>query len=180
MARSGQPFVRNRSAKASSCNDGGCLIRALSPDSVWRTAMADLMTALPLRCAVSSATASWGSGFSRYHRAGLRMLVPRIGSGNCEVRSPRIRLVKSEPVHVEEHAHRRRLQKAGASEEAPRPAVETARGIVVNLGIPRPTIKPAVADSATGLLRPHPAIANTPRTLFHSLGRWSIAAVDPG
>ena len=53
-------------------------------------------------------------------------------------------VVQIEPVFVEERAHRQPLQKAGASEEAPRPAVESARGVAVNPGTPEPAIKPAV------------------------------------
>ena len=57
-------------------------------------------------------------------------------------------VVQIEPVYVEERAHRQPLQKAGASEEAPRPAVETARGVAVNPGAPEPAIKPAVCGGS--------------------------------
>jgi hypothetical protein len=48
--------------------------------------------------------------------------------GGCLERS----VVEIEPVYVDEGAHQFPPKKAGASEEAPRPAVETARGVANN------------------------------------------------
>ena len=48
-------------------------------------------------------------------------------------RSPERTVVEIEPVHIDGGAHRCPPQKARASEEAPLPAIETARGVAVNL-----------------------------------------------
>lgn len=51
-------------------------------------------------------------------------------------------VVEIESVHIDAGAHCCRRKKAGASEETPRLAVETARGADANLGFRTPEVKP--------------------------------------
>ena len=55
-----------------------------------------------------------------------------------------------EPVYGEERAHGQPAQKARASEEAPRPVIEIAGGVALNLGAPEAAIKSAVAVAPSG------------------------------